>query len=74
MTDIYLRLRNEEKAAQLLAILSSLDFVEILRSTSTEESQKEGLAKAFQAMQTHPPFQEIKDPTAWQRTQRDEWE
>lgn len=74
MRDITLQVRDSEYAL-FLQFLRSLEYVKI-KAISTEstppDSQLAQLRRVLQ-QQPKPLFQNIADPLAWQKQQRDEW-
>ncbi|MCF8248009.1 MAG: hypothetical protein K9J37_22825 [Saprospiraceae bacterium] len=66
----------------LLKFLSTLDYVRIVKpaqkaptASPNEQAPVNQLALLKQVLQkqTKPLFQQITDPAAWQKQQRDEW-
>lgn len=76
---------EESRYQVLLKFLSTLDYVRIVKpvqktsTTSTTEqaptpaANQLALLKQVLQQQTKPLFQQISDPAAWQKQQRDEW-
>ncbi|MBK9013552.1 MAG: hypothetical protein IPM82_05415 [Saprospiraceae bacterium] len=76
---------EESRYQVLLKFLSTLDYVRIVKpvqktptTSATEQapssaSNQLALLKQVLQQQTKPPFQQIADPAAWQKQQRDEW-
>ncbi len=76
---------EESRYQMLLNFLSTLDYVRIIKpvtnapDTSKLEQASAPVANQLALMkqvlqhQTKPLFQQIADPAAWQKQQRDEW-
>ncbi len=74
---------EESRYQVLLKFLSTLDYVRIVKQeksllASRSKNQADAptqlaLMKQVLQQQTRPLFQQIADPAAWQKQQRDEW-
>jgi len=75
---------EESRYALLLQFLNTLDYVKVVQTSSNNpsalssqkpspsDSQLAHLREVLQK-QAKPLFQDITDPLAWQKQQRDEW-
>ena len=79
---------EESRYAVLLQFLKTLDYVKIVQvtsnnktaltgkpaeSSSTQPGSQLALLQQVLQQQSKPLFQNISDPAAWQKQQRDEW-
>ncbi len=74
---------EESRYQVLLKFLSTLDYVRIVKpvqktpiaypNEQAPAANQLALLKQVLQQQTNPLFQQIADPAAWQKQQRDEW-
>ncbi len=69
---------EEGRYELLLRFLMTLDYVKVEKAIPAQSTQKQlqcqlMLLENVLKQQTRPCFQEITDPVAWQKQQRDEW-
>ncbi len=70
---------EESRYQVLLKFLSTLDYVRIVKPAQKAPNEQGpaanqlALLKQVLQKQTKPLFQQIADPAAWQKQQRDEW-
>jgi hypothetical protein len=69
---------EEGRYELLLRFLMTLDYVKVEQATPSQSTPKQPqsqlmLLESVLKQQAKPGFQEITDPVAWQKQQRDEW-
>jgi hypothetical protein len=78
MRTLKITVDNDKQVARLLEVLNSVDFVKKISTDTTKvASSKTQFVRIKQLLEKFADkklFKEIKDPIAWQRKLRDEWE
>lgn len=78
MRTLKITVDNDKQVARLLEVLNSVDFVKKISSDSTKvvssKTQFVRIKELLEKFADKKLFKEIKDPVAWQRKLRDEWE
>jgi len=77
MNTISVRIEQPSHAAMLVEWLKNIRFVkevDVKVDASAKKGNAEEIQKLIDSMKSQNPFADVKDPVAYQRQLRDEWE